>query len=116
MFPNKHNVYLHDTPTRELFSRAERAFSSGCVRVSNAIGLTEWVLQDTPDWSRKKIDATLASGRETRVDLGTRVPVHILYFTGVAEPDGSVRLIHDIYGRDARLIAALGSGPARLGN
>lgn len=111
MFPNKHNVYLHDTPTRELFSRSERAFSSGCVRVADAIGLTEWVLQATPGWSRVRIDATLVSGRETRVDLGTKVPVHILYFTAVAEPDGAVRLINDIYDRDARLVAALASAP-----
>ncbi len=108
MFPNKHNVYLHDTPSRELFSRTERAFSSGCVRVSDALGLSEWVLAQTSGWSRAKIDAELATGRETRVNLAVKVPVHILYLTAVSEPDGGLRLINDIYARDARLVAALG--------
>jgi murein L,D-transpeptidase YcbB/YkuD len=111
MFPNKHNVYLHDTPTRELFNRTERAFSSGCIRVADAIGLTEWVLGQTPGWSRDRIDSTLVSAKERRVDLTARVPVHILYFTAVADPDGSLRLINDVYGRDGRLITALGSAP-----
>lgn len=116
MFPNKHNVYLHDTPSRELFTRTQRAFSSGCVRVADAVSLTEWVLQETAGWSRAKIDATLAAGRETRINLHTRVPVHILYFTAVSEPDGSLRLINDVYGRDARLIAALAPGLPSLEN
>jgi murein L,D-transpeptidase YcbB/YkuD len=107
MFPNKHNVYLHDTPSQELFARSGRAFSSGCVRVEDALGLTEWVLQETPGWSRAEIDALLATGRETRVDLDTKVPIHILYFTAVADPDGGLRLLNDLYDRDVRLVAAL---------
>ncbi|WP_319524509.1 L,D-transpeptidase family protein [uncultured Desulfosarcina sp.] len=107
MFPNRHNVYLHDTPSRELFARTERAFSSGCVRVSDALGLTEWVLDETPGWTRPEIDRSISEKREKRVDLRKTIPVYILYFTAVTEPDGSLRLINDIYGRDARLIAAL---------
>jgi murein L,D-transpeptidase YcbB/YkuD len=111
MFPNRHNVYLHDTPSRELFARGERAFSSGCVRVADALALTEWVLEGTEDWTRARIDAVVAAGREIRVNLASRVPVHILYFTAVTDADGSLRLISDVYGRDARLIAALGRPP-----
>ena len=111
MFPNRHNVYLHDTPTRDLFGRSGRAFSSGCVRVADAVGLAGWVLEDTAGWSPERIGQAVASGRETRVDLAVQVPVHILYFTAVADPDGSLRLIHDVYGRDARLISALDMPP-----
>ena len=111
MFPNKHNVYLHDTPSRDLFSKTERAFSSGCVRVANPIGLAEWLLQGDPEWTRKTIDAVIQSGIETRVNLSRKVPVHILYFTAVNEADGTLRLVSDVYARDARLVAALASPP-----
>ncbi len=111
MLPNKHNVYLHDTPAQELFERSERAFSSGCVRVADALGLSEWLLAQTPGWPRSRIDEAVAGGEETRVDLPARVPVHILYFTAVVDPDGSLRLINDIYQRDARLSAALAAPP-----
>lgn len=107
MFPNRHNVYLHDTPSRDLFARTERAFSSGCVRVSDAIGLAEWVLDEMPGWTRSEIDHTISEKREKRINLRKNIPVYILYFTAVSEPDGSLRLINDIYGRDARLVAAL---------
>lgn len=111
MFPNKHNVYLHDTPARQLFNRTERAFSSGCVRVADPIDLTEWLLAETDAWTRERIDAVIASGVETRVDLARKVPVHILYFTAVTESDGTLRLVGDVYARDARLIQALNSPP-----
>lgn len=107
MFPNKHNVYLHDTPSRELFARSQRAFSSGCVRVADALGLAEWLLEDPRGWPRERIDTVVAAGRELRVNLRAGVPVHIVYLTAVAQPDGRLRLIHDLYGRDARVSAAL---------
>lgn len=107
MFPNPHNVYLHDTPSRELFDRTRRDFSSGCIRVRGVLDLAEWVVSETPGWDRKRIDETVASGKETRVELAASVPVHILYMTVVGEPDGSWRFVPDVYDRDARLIAAL---------
>lgn len=113
MFPNPHNVYLHDTPSRELFGRTERAFSSGCVRVRDPIALSEWVLQQTPSWTPERIEKVLKQNAEVRVNLAHKIPVHILYFTSVSEPDGSLRLINDVYGRDAPLIAALGTPPPR---
>lgn len=107
MFPNVHNVYLHDTPSRGLFSQRQRAFSSGCLRTQDPIGLSEWLLSETPDWTRARIDAALASGKETRARLSEKVPVHILYFTAVAEVGGAVRFLDDIYDRDAAVLAGL---------
>jgi murein L,D-transpeptidase YcbB/YkuD len=107
MFPNRHNVYLHDTPTKDLFLKSSRAFSSGCVRVSGAMELTRWVLQETPEWHADKIAAALASGVETRANLVRPLPVHILYLTVVMDADGGLRFISDVYQRDQRLIRAL---------
>ncbi|NNJ91979.1 MAG: L,D-transpeptidase family protein [Gammaproteobacteria bacterium] len=115
MFPNKHDVYLHDTPTKQLFSRVERAFSSGCVRVANVMLLTEWLLTDMAGWNRDKINTVLISGKETRVNLQLKIPVHILYFTAVADQSGELRLLSDIYQRDQLLIAALDNHSLKAG-
>lgn len=111
IFPNRHDVYLHGTPTRELFDRARRDFSSGCIRVHRVLDFTAWALSQTPGWHRRKIDEIVASGRETRVNLRVKIPVHILYMTAVATPEGSIRFLSDLYDRDARLIAALDRPP-----
>lgn len=107
MFPNKHNVYLHDTPTRGLFAQRQRAFSSGCIRTKDVIDLTEWLLSDTPGWDRPRIDQAVAAGKELRVNLSARVPVHILYLTAVNESYGGVRFLDDIYDRDGAVLAGL---------
>lgn len=107
MFPNKHNVYLHDTPTKDLFLKSSRAFSSGCVRVSGIVELTRWVLQETPEWEADNIAAALSSGVETRVNLARPLPVHILYLSVVMDVDGGLRFLSDVYLRDQRLINAL---------
>jgi len=106
MFPNAHNIYLHDTPTRGLFAQRQRAFSSGCIRTQDPLALSAWILRDTPGWDRARIDAAVASGKETRADMKTRVPVHILYNTVEVEGEG-VRYLDDIYGRDAKVVAGL---------
>lgn len=106
MFPNAHNVYLHDTPDRGLFAQRQRAFSSGCIRTQNPIDLTEWLLAETPGWTRVKIDEALASKRETRASLAAPVPVHILYMTTVSDEAG-VRFVDDIYDRDAAILAGI---------
>ncbi|MEC9344799.1 MAG: L,D-transpeptidase family protein [Pseudomonadota bacterium] len=107
MFPNPHNVYLHDTPSRELFRRNARAFSSGCVRVEDPLSLAAWALGENEGWDRARIDSVIGKGDETTVTLSRKLPVHILYFTAVVDTDGSLRLVADVYDRDARLIAAL---------
>ena len=107
IFPNRHNVYIHDTPHRELFANVRRDDSSGCVRVQHPIDLAWWILSEEEGWDRLRLNEQIESGNMKRVYLQERLPVHILYFT--AEPDefGGIRFIHDVYGRDPDLIAAL---------
>ncbi len=107
IFPNKHNVYLHDTPSRSLFDRDERAFSHGCVRVQDPLTMAEYVLKDKPGWGRDKIDETVASKKQTRVNLDTPLKVAILYWTADALGDGDIRFHNDIYDRDPTVLAAL---------
>jgi murein L,D-transpeptidase YcbB/YkuD len=108
ILPNKHDVYLHDTPTRGLFARVRRSFSSGCIRVDDVLALTEWVLTGAPGFDRARIDAVIAGGSETRVNLAEPLPVHLLYLTVVDDGAGGVRFIDDLYSRDARVLDALG--------
>jgi murein L,D-transpeptidase YcbB/YkuD len=113
MFPNAHAVYLHDTPARSLFGRAERSFSHGCVRVSDPLVLAERLLSDPTQWSRARIDALIESGETTTVNLAEPLPVYILYITADVGPDGAVRFSRDIYERDAKVLRAL-DGPVRI--
>jgi len=110
LFPNVHNVYIHDTPHRDLFANAQRDDSSGCVRVQDPEGLAVWVLQGE-GWSPEAVHAAFDSGRTRRVRLSDTIPVHILYFTVVTDEIGRIRFVHDVYDRDARLIAALADPP-----
>lgn len=107
LFPNPHSVYLHDTPTQGLFARVRREFSSGCIRVEDALGLSAWLLSDNAGWDRAAIDATVASGKETALRLSPAVPVHLLYLTVVGSMDGGIRFVDDLYGRDATVTQAL---------
>ena len=109
MFPNPHNVYLHDTSERSLFDAEQRAFSSGCIRVKDPLDLAAWLLEGTPDWDRTRIDAAVASRAETRVDLLAPVPVYVVYFTAIDDSCGGVRYLPDSYGRDEAVLAALDS-------
>ncbi len=107
MFPNVHNVYLHDTPTRGLFQQQQRAFSSGCIRTQFPLELAAWLLEETPGWDLDRIHAAVESGQETRVNLASRVPVHVLYFTVVAQEHGGVRYLDDLYERDEAVLSGL---------
>lgn len=112
MFPNPHSVYLHDTPTRGLFARAERSFSSGCIRLERPMDLAEYLLTDQPEWTRERIQSVLkASTAERSVTLGERVPVHLQYWTAWAEEDGTVHFRNDVYQRDEAVRRALGTAP-----
>ena len=111
MFPNPYNVYLHDTPTRGLFAERQRAFSSGCLRTQFPIELSKWLLSETSGWDAAKVDAAVASGKETRATLSTRIPVHILYLTTVSDGLGGIRYLDDIYDRDSAVLTALQSAP-----
>jgi murein L,D-transpeptidase YcbB/YkuD len=112
ILPNPYSVYLHDTPTRELFARSGRAFSSGCIRLEHAMLLADWVLRDQPEWTRERVDAVLAAGETVDVPLRQPLPVLVLYFTVVAGESGAVYYRPDLYGRDRAVAAALASRDA----
>jgi murein L,D-transpeptidase YcbB/YkuD len=108
VFPNDLDVYMHGTPTPQLFGRARRDFSHGCVRVEDPIALAQWALQDQPQWTRDRIlDAMHATGSQ-RVSLTRPIQVILFYVTAVVMPeDGTIRFAEDIYGHDAKLDRAL---------
>ncbi len=113
MFPNRHNVYLHDTPGRELFDRTARDFSSGCVRVERALELAAHLLQDDPSWTRERIQRVVQGGREQAVTLPRPYMVHLQYWTAWVEADGEVHFRDDLYRRDGRVREALERPPPR---
>lgn len=108
VMPNPFSVYLHDTPNRELFNKDVRAFSHGCVRVGDALGLAESLLEGAR--TRPQIDALVASGSSVTVGLIRPVPVYVAYFTAGTRADGSLALFEDIYGRDRRVPALAAAG------
>jgi murein L,D-transpeptidase YcbB/YkuD len=99
--PNKHNVYMHDTPLKQLFSQNARAFSSGCVRVEKVLDLVAWLLSDKKGWTLEKVQAQVDSGHKLDVRLAKPVPVHFVYLTAFATGNGIAQFRPDIYGRDA---------------
>jgi murein L,D-transpeptidase YcbB/YkuD len=109
MFPNSHLVYLHDTPSKELFGRTRRAFSSGCIRVENPLDLAQLLLNDPERWSRKGIEAAIESGATRTVSLPNPVPVLLLYWTVDIDKDGTVLFRPDVYGRDKKVLEGLKS-------
>lgn len=105
MFPNDYAVYLHDTPSRDLFARDSRAFSSGCIRVEDPLALAVTLLGD--GWSRERLEARIATGR-TETVFFEPMPVMLLYWTADVSAAGVVAFHPDVYERDAALIEALG--------
>ena len=114
MFPNAHDVYLHDTPARKLFDKSERAFSSGCIRVEHPLELAVLLLDDPERWNVEALRATIALGETHELPVKRQVPVMLLYWTAVAEDDGSVEFHPDLYGRDAPVLEGL-RAPFRFG-
>jgi murein L,D-transpeptidase YcbB/YkuD len=109
LMPNPHAIYVHDTPSKQLFDRPVRAFSHGCIRLQNPGALAEQLLG--PDWTAARIDGAIATGVSTPVSLSQPVPVAIVYLTAVSDAAGNVRMLNDIYGRDAGVAAALSTRP-----
>jgi murein L,D-transpeptidase YcbB/YkuD len=107
MFPNKFDVYLHDTPERGLFKRAARDFSSGCIRLEKPLELAEYILRDDPEWSRERLLAAIAAQETRVVSLREPLSVHLLYWTAWLAEDGRAQFRQDIYLRDAALYRAL---------
>jgi murein L,D-transpeptidase YcbB/YkuD len=99
-FPSSHGVYMHDTPSKNLFGEDFRFHSSGCVRVQNVRELVTWLLHDTPGWTRQQIDDVIRAGDRKDARLSRPVPLYWVYVTAWATPDGIVQFRDDIYGRD----------------
>jgi murein L,D-transpeptidase YcbB/YkuD len=107
IFPNNHSVYLHDTPSRHLFAREQRAFSHGCVRVDQPFRLAEAILKVQGDWSEAKLRGLVGKG-ERHLRLKDRLPVHLAYFTLAVDETGELKNFNDLYGHNARIREALG--------
>jgi murein L,D-transpeptidase YcbB/YkuD len=110
MFPNDHAVYLHDTPSKALFNRTDRAFSSGCIRVENALELAKLVLDGDEAWDQRAIDRVLRSGKTRNVFLHEPIPILLLYWTAWVGADGRVNFRHDLYDRDKAVQRELANG------
>jgi L,D-transpeptidase YcbB len=111
MFPNEYNVYLHSTPSPELFASPRRDFSHGCIRVEKPVELVTWVLRHNPGWDSARVEAAMQSGKDNyQVNLARPIPVLILYGTAVVDTDDEVHFFDDIYGHDAALKQALAKG------
>lgn len=107
MFPNTHAIYLHDTPAKELFSREVRAYSSGCIRLNDPFDFAYELLSRQMSNPKAHFDGVLATGRQTRIDLKTPIPVHLVYRTAFTDAKGNVQYRRDFYGRDARIWDAM---------
>lgn len=114
MFPNKHNIYLHDTPAKNLFGRETRAYSHGCIRLADPFDFAYALLAPQTNDPKGFFQSTLAKGTETQVDLKKPVPVHIIYRTAFADGKGEMQYRRDIYGRDARIWKALSEAGVAL--
>ena len=107
MFPNKYNIYLHDTPQKSLFGREVRAFSHGCIRLQDPFDFAYALLAVQEDDPKGFFQSVLNSGKETKVELDTKVPVHIIYRTAFVSEDGRAEFRRDVYGRDAKIWKAM---------
>jgi murein L,D-transpeptidase YcbB/YkuD len=113
-FPNKHDVYMHDTPERLLLEKQARAFSHGCMRVQNPLRFAEIILGEDKGWSSGQIGTLVSGPPNNEIPLTHPIPVHVTYFTAVANEDGNIRFTGDPYGKDERLASALAGRPVQL--
>lgn len=100
MFPNPHGVYLHDTPSKDLFNRSIRTYSHGCIRIEKPLELAEYLLRGTEKWTRDAILATIARSKEKTIWLPEAIPVYIQYWTAWVDDAGAIQFRNDIYGYD----------------
>ncbi|MBI5559372.1 MAG: L,D-transpeptidase family protein [Deltaproteobacteria bacterium] len=110
VFPNQHDIYLHDSPNKNLFQRNIRAYSHGCIRIEKPVELAEYLLRDDPKWNRDAIAQTIKNGEKKTIRLPRPVPVHLLYLTAWVDENNIMQFRDDIYERDALLDEALSEG------
>lgn len=115
MFPNRHSVYMHDTPSKSLFARSVRSFSHGCIRIQNPLKLAEVLWAEEPgNWTVQKFQERIATGKRGFLKLQNKIPVHLTYLTAWRNKDGSTHFRNDIYGRDRILSRALAASHKKL--
>lgn len=100
IFPNKHLVYMHDTPSKQLFNFFPRTFSSGCIRLSKATELSKYILKIDKNWSNKTVDSLIYCGKTTRVRLNNPIKIYLAYFTAWVNHEGVIQFAPDIYQKD----------------
>ena len=103
LFPNKHAIYLHDTPSKSLFNRPNRALSSGCVRLQKPEEFANILLQNT-NWSSERIKKAMNQEKEQWVNTPEQTPIYLVYWTTWSDPDGKIQTANDIYGKDGALL------------
>jgi murein L,D-transpeptidase YcbB/YkuD len=109
-FPNDENIYMHDTPSAQLFGRARRDFSHGCIRLEQPEAMARYILRDQPGWTPERIATSMSEARSERVELSRSRQVVLHYLTAVVMPDtGQLHFADDVYRHDARLTRALGA-------
>jgi len=108
MFPNPNNVYLHDTPAKQLFDQDSRAFSHGCIRMEQPRDFAELLLKNSEGWTSEKVGLAMGQGKEEIVKLPYKIPVGIVYLTFLMDPSGHPRFFSDVYQRDVELLNLLG--------
>ncbi|QHT69727.1 L,D-transpeptidase family protein [Rhodocytophaga rosea] len=107
MFPNQYAIYLHDTPSKHLFTKTDRAFSHGCIRVQDPLKLAQILLADTLNWSAGKIQQVVGEGTTKTVFLKNKLDIMIMYWTTGMDASGYIKFYKDIYKRDPELLKAL---------
>jgi murein L,D-transpeptidase YcbB/YkuD len=107
LFPNSFNIYFHDTPAKSLFEKDKRAFSHGCIRLSDPVKMANYLLQGEPEWPAEKIEEAMNSGNEKYVKLKKPVPVLITYYTAWVDENGVLHFADDIYGHDEAAIGKM---------
>ena len=107
VFPNNQAIYLHHTPSPQLFSRGRRDFSHGCIRVEAPVELAKFVMKGMPEWTEPRIREAMSAGKSKTVSLQQPIPVVLAYGTAIARADGRVYFVPDIYGQDILLDQAL---------
>lgn len=111
LFPNSFDIYFHDTPAKGLFTQAKRAYSHGCIRLSDPVKMANYLLRNQPEWAPEKIDEAMNSGEEQFVKVKNPVPVLITYYTAWVDEKGILNFRDDIYNHDAKLVHKMFTNP-----
>jgi len=114
LFPNSFNIYFHDTPSKSLFNNDKRAYSHGCIRLSDPVKMANYLLKDDSQWNPAEIDSAMNSGEEKYVKLKKALPVLITYYTAWVDDDGLLHFADDIYGHDKKVSDKMFTGQVSL--